>query len=37
VHATLAGDHRATDGRTGGEFLDVLNKLLQEPETLFGE
>lgn len=36
VHATLAGDHRATDGRMGAEFLDVLNKLLQEPTTLFG-
>lgn len=36
VHATLAGDHRATDGRVGAEFLDVLNKLLQEPATLFG-
>lgn len=36
VHATLAGDHRATDGRVGAEFLDVLNKLLQEPTTLFG-
>lgn len=36
VHATLAGDHRATDGRVGAEFLDVLNKLLQEPAMLFG-
>lgn len=36
VHATLAGDHRATDGRVGAEFLDVLNKLLQEPAALFG-
>ena len=35
VHATLAGDHRATDGRTGAGFLDVLNKLLQEPEKLW--
>ncbi|MCS6828805.1 MAG: 2-oxo acid dehydrogenase subunit E2 [Caldilinea sp.] len=35
VHATLAGDHRATDGRTGAEFLDMLNRLLQEPEALF--
>lgn len=35
VHATLAGDHRATDGRVGAEFLDVLSKLLQEPTTLF--
>jgi pyruvate dehydrogenase E2 component (dihydrolipoamide acetyltransferase) len=35
IHATVAGDHRATDGRTGGEFLDTVNKLLQEPETLW--
>ena len=32
--ATLAGDHRASDGRTGGMFLDALNKHLQEPEKL---
>lgn len=32
--ATLAGDHRASDGRTGGQFLDALNKHLQEPEKL---
>jgi pyruvate dehydrogenase E2 component (dihydrolipoamide acetyltransferase) len=32
--ATLAGDHRASDGRTGGTFLDALNKHLQEPEKL---
>jgi pyruvate dehydrogenase E2 component (dihydrolipoamide acetyltransferase) len=32
--ATLAGDHRATDGRTGAQFLDALNKHLQEPEKL---
>lgn len=35
--ATIAGDHRATDGRTGAQFLDVLNRLLQEPEKLWGE
>ena len=29
--ATLAGDHRATDGRVGGQFLDALNRALQEP------
>jgi pyruvate dehydrogenase E2 component (dihydrolipoamide acetyltransferase) len=34
VIATVAGDHRATDGRTGGQFLDVLNRQLQEVETL---
>lgn len=32
--ATLAADHRATDGRTGGQFLDALNRLLQKPEAL---
>jgi len=37
VHATLAGDHRASDGRTGAEFLDILNKLLQEPEQMWIE
>ncbi len=35
VHATLAGDHRATDGRTGGEFLGIVNELLQEPAKLW--
>jgi pyruvate dehydrogenase E2 component (dihydrolipoamide acetyltransferase) len=33
--ATIAGDHRATDGRTGAQFLDILNRLLQEPEKLW--
>ncbi len=37
VHATLAGDHRASDGRTGAEFLDILNKLLQEPDQMWTE
>lgn len=32
--ATLAGDHRATDGRRGAQFLTALNRYLQEPETL---
>lgn len=32
--ATLAGDHRATDGHRGGQFLDVLSRQLQEPEKL---
>ncbi|MEQ1883789.1 MAG: dihydrolipoamide acetyltransferase family protein [Bryobacteraceae bacterium] len=32
--ATLAGDHRASDGRRGAQFLDALNALLQKPETL---
>jgi pyruvate dehydrogenase E2 component (dihydrolipoamide acetyltransferase) len=34
VTATLAGDHRATDGRRGGEFLSALERYLQEPEKL---
>ena len=32
--ATLAGDHRATDGRTGAQFLDALNNYLQEVDKL---
>ena len=31
---TLAGDHRATDGLTGSDFLVTLNKHLQNPESL---
>lgn len=31
IKATLAGDHRATDGRTGARFLDSLNRQLQNP------
>jgi pyruvate dehydrogenase E2 component (dihydrolipoamide acetyltransferase) len=34
VVASLAGDHRATDGRQGAEFLDALNGYLQEVEKL---
>lgn len=34
VTVTLAGDHRATDGLTGSRFLSVLNKNLQNPESL---
>lgn len=34
MQATLAGDHRATDGRTGAKFLEKLNDLLQHPEEL---
>ena len=34
IQATIAGDHRATDGRTGALFLDKLNQLLQKPEEL---
>ncbi|MDA8087365.1 MAG: dihydrolipoamide acetyltransferase family protein [Nitrospiraceae bacterium] len=32
--ATLAGDHRATDGIMGARFLGSLNRYLQEPEKL---
>ncbi len=34
MQATLAGDHRATDGRTGALFLDKLKRTLQNPEEL---
>lgn len=34
VTATLAGDHRATDGHRGGVFLATVDRLLQEPEKL---
>lgn len=32
--ATLAADHRATDGHQGAQFLQALDRLLQEPEKL---
>ena len=32
--ATLAADHRATDGRRGAQFLEALNRALQEVTTL---
>lgn len=34
LRATLAGDHRATDGLTGSRFLAALKNHLQQPETL---
>jgi pyruvate dehydrogenase E2 component (dihydrolipoamide acetyltransferase) len=34
VHASLAGDHRVTDGHTGGLFLLAIERRLQEPDTL---
>ncbi|MFW5902067.1 MAG: dihydrolipoamide acetyltransferase family protein [Thermodesulfobacteriota bacterium] len=34
LSATLSGDHRATDGRTGARFLNALNLYLQEAEKL---
>jgi pyruvate dehydrogenase E2 component (dihydrolipoyllysine-residue acetyltransferase) len=32
--ASLAGDHRATDGHRGAQLLDALNRHLQSPEKL---
>lgn len=32
--ASLSADHRASDGHTGGLFLDALDRLLQEPDAL---
>ena len=34
VTATLAADHRATDGHQGALFLEALNRYLQLPEGL---
>lgn len=34
VTATLAADHRVSDGRRGAQFLSEINRLLQEPESL---
>ena len=34
VTLTLAADHRATDGFTGGRFLATIDHLLQTPEEL---
>ena len=34
VTATLAADHRVSDGHRGGLFLDAVDRLLQRPETL---
>jgi pyruvate dehydrogenase E2 component (dihydrolipoamide acetyltransferase) len=34
VRATVAADHRASDGRVGARFLAVLDRLLQTPEEL---
>ncbi len=34
VSATLAADHRATDGYTGARFLGTVARLLQHPEEL---
>jgi len=34
VTATLSADHRATDGYTGGRYLQAVARLLQRPEDL---
>jgi pyruvate dehydrogenase E2 component (dihydrolipoamide acetyltransferase) len=34
VRATLAGDHRASDGLVGARFLATIDRLLQTPEEL---
>jgi pyruvate dehydrogenase E2 component (dihydrolipoamide acetyltransferase) len=34
VDATLAADHRATDGHQGAAFLNAIDRLLQTPEQL---
>lgn len=34
LQATIAGDHRATDGHSGALFLDKLNYFLQRPKDL---
>lgn len=34
ITATVAGDHRASDGRTGAQLLEALDKHLQEPQNL---
>lgn len=34
ITVTLAADHRATDGATGGRFLMLINDHLQKPELL---
>jgi pyruvate dehydrogenase E2 component (dihydrolipoamide acetyltransferase) len=36
ITASLAGDHRATDGHRGGLFLSAVGRLLQAPERLSG-
>jgi pyruvate dehydrogenase E2 component (dihydrolipoamide acetyltransferase) len=34
IMASLAADHRASDGHRGGLFLGAINNLLQEPQKL---
>ena len=35
IDATLAADHRVSDGHRGGRFLIAIDRLLQEPEKLW--
>jgi pyruvate dehydrogenase E2 component (dihydrolipoamide acetyltransferase) len=34
VGASLAADHRASDGHRGARFLSAVDRLLQNPEEL---
>jgi pyruvate dehydrogenase E2 component (dihydrolipoamide acetyltransferase) len=34
IQASLAADHRVSDGHRGGLFLSTVDRLLQEPEAL---
>ncbi len=34
VHASLAADHRVSDGHRGAQFLNTLSDILQQPSTL---
>jgi pyruvate dehydrogenase E2 component (dihydrolipoamide acetyltransferase) len=34
IHASVAGDHRVSDGHRGGLFLRAIGELLQKPEGL---
>jgi len=34
VRATLAADHRVSDGHEGARFLGAIDRLLQAPEAL---
>ncbi len=36
VHATLAADHRVSDGHRGARFLAAVGEMLQQPHTLEG-
>jgi pyruvate dehydrogenase E2 component (dihydrolipoamide acetyltransferase) len=37
IEATLAADHRVSDGHRGGRFLLAIDRLLQEPEKLLNK